>query len=134
MTAELQGKVMVTGGAGYIGSHATLALLDAGYDVVVLDNLVTGFDWAVDPRGVPVPGQSLPLGVGGLTAMLTAWWGPGGESVRAGSRRLVRGLSPGRNGPAIAVAVLLLVLLVGPIMLLRRVEAGRAEAAAGAHG
>ena len=47
---ETNGKVMVTGGAGYIGSHAVLALLDAGYDVVVLDNLVTGFDWAVDPR------------------------------------------------------------------------------------
>ena len=46
----IDGKVMVTGGAGYIGSHATLALLDAGHDVVVLDNLVTGFDWAVDPR------------------------------------------------------------------------------------
>ena len=41
---------MVTGGAGYIGSHAVLALLDAGYRVVVIDNLVTGFDWAVDPR------------------------------------------------------------------------------------
>ncbi len=31
--------VLVTGGAGYIGSHATLALLQAGFDVVVLDNL-----------------------------------------------------------------------------------------------
>lgn len=32
-------SVLVTGGAGYIGSHTTLALLQAGYDVVVLDNL-----------------------------------------------------------------------------------------------
>jgi len=46
--------VMVTGGAGYIGSHAVLALLDAGQDVVVVDNLVTGFDWAVDDRATLV--------------------------------------------------------------------------------
>ena len=50
----LNGKVMVTGGAGYIGSHAVLALCDAGYDVVVVDNLVTGFAWAVDPRATLV--------------------------------------------------------------------------------
>jgi UDP-glucose 4-epimerase len=43
-------SVLVTGGAGYIGSHMVLALCDAGEDVVVLDNLVTGFDWAVDAR------------------------------------------------------------------------------------
>ena len=42
--------VLVTGGAGYIGSHAALALLDAGWPVVVIDNLVTGFAWAV-PEG-----------------------------------------------------------------------------------
>lgn len=32
-------KILVTGGAGYIGSHTTLALLQSGYDLVVLDNL-----------------------------------------------------------------------------------------------
>jgi UDP-glucose 4-epimerase len=35
-------KVLVTGGAGYIGSHTALALKNAGYDVVILDNLVYG--------------------------------------------------------------------------------------------
>jgi UDP-glucose 4-epimerase len=37
--------VLVTGGAGYIGSHMVHALLDAGERIVVLDNLATGFDW-----------------------------------------------------------------------------------------
>jgi UDP-glucose 4-epimerase len=40
-------NVLVTGGAGYIGSHAVLALADAGHNPVVIDNLVTGFRWAV---------------------------------------------------------------------------------------
>tara|TARA_R110000824_G_scaffold155226_1_gene327539 strand:- start:93432 stop:94418 length:987 start_codon:yes stop_codon:yes gene_type:complete len=40
-------SVLVTGGAGYIGSHMVIDLLDAGEDVVILDNLSTGFEWAV---------------------------------------------------------------------------------------
>jgi UDP-glucose 4-epimerase len=42
--------VLVTGGAGYIGSHMVWALLDAGENVVVVDRLSTGFDWAVAPE------------------------------------------------------------------------------------
>ncbi|MFZ2103298.1 MAG: UDP-glucose 4-epimerase GalE [Oricola sp.] len=42
--------VLVTGGAGYIGSHMVWALLDAGEDVVVVDRLSTGFEWAVAPE------------------------------------------------------------------------------------
>ena len=42
--------ILVTGGAGYIGSHMVLELLDAGEKVVVLDDLSTGFSWAV-PKG-----------------------------------------------------------------------------------
>lgn len=42
--------ILVTGGAGYIGSHMVWALLDAGEDVVVVDRLSTGFRWAVAPQ------------------------------------------------------------------------------------
>lgn len=40
-------SVLVTGGAGYIGSHMVNELVDAGEEVVVIDNLTTGFRWAV---------------------------------------------------------------------------------------
>ena len=50
--AQRDGTVLVTGGAGYIGSHVVLALKDAGIPCVVLDNLSTGFRDAV-PAGIP---------------------------------------------------------------------------------
>jgi UDP-glucose 4-epimerase len=52
MTNQKPFPILVTGGAGYIGSHAVLALKDAGWQPVVIDNLVTGFRWAV-PDYVP---------------------------------------------------------------------------------
>jgi UDP-glucose 4-epimerase len=42
--------ILVTGGAGYIGSHMVWRLIDAGESVVVADRLSTGFDWAVSPE------------------------------------------------------------------------------------
>lgn len=45
--------VLVTGGAGYIGSHTVRALVDAGANVVVIDNLSTGFSQFL-PEGVPL--------------------------------------------------------------------------------
>jgi UDP-glucose 4-epimerase len=51
MMTETKPTVLVTGGAGYIGSHAVLALRDAGWPVAVIDNLVTGFRFAI-PEGV----------------------------------------------------------------------------------
>jgi UDP-glucose 4-epimerase len=50
--------VLVTGGAGYIGSHMVLELVDAGETVVVLDNLSTGFRWAVADRASLVVGDT----------------------------------------------------------------------------
>lgn len=49
--------VLVTGGAGYIGSHMVLDLLAAGKHVVVLDNLSTGFRWSVPPEAEFVLGD-----------------------------------------------------------------------------
>ncbi len=47
MNEKQKPAVLVTGGAGYIGSHAVLALKDRGWQVAVIDNLTTGFRFAV---------------------------------------------------------------------------------------
>jgi UDP-glucose 4-epimerase len=49
--------VLVTGGCGYIGSHMVWKLLDEGEQVVVLDRLSTGFDWAIPPEAPLVVGD-----------------------------------------------------------------------------
>ena len=49
--------VLVTGGAGYIGGHMVLALLDAGEKVAVLDDLSTGFRWAVPAAAKLIAGD-----------------------------------------------------------------------------
>ncbi|AKM08710.1 UDP-glucose 4-epimerase GalE [Pelagerythrobacter marensis] len=61
--------VLVTGGAGYIGSHAVLALLDADWPVVVIDDLSTGFRFAVPPA---VPFYRGDVGDAGLLAQIFA--------------------------------------------------------------
>lgn len=50
-------KVLVTGGAGYIGSHTVSALIQDGYEVVVLDNLSTGFRVAVNQNAEFIAGD-----------------------------------------------------------------------------
>ena len=48
----MPGRILVTGGAGYIGSHTVLQLLAAGNSVVVVDNLYSGHQWAVPRQAV----------------------------------------------------------------------------------
>ena len=52
-------KILVTGGAGYIGSHIVLSLCDSGYDVIVLDDLSTGSQDAIDNRAQFILGSTL---------------------------------------------------------------------------
>ncbi|MFQ5545468.1 MAG: UDP-glucose 4-epimerase GalE [Acidiferrobacterales bacterium] len=49
--------ILVTGGAGYIGSHTCRQLIDAGYSVVVLDNFYSGHRWAVPKETTLVEGD-----------------------------------------------------------------------------
>jgi serine/threonine protein kinase len=56
----------------------------------------------------PQPARSLPLVVGALLGLLTAWWGPGSGGLRRGSRSLVRGMTPGTGSTYLVVTLLLL--------------------------
>lgn len=56
----VKAKILVTGGAGYIGSHACLALLSAGYDVIVLDNFSNSHPASLE-RVRQIAGRSLVL-------------------------------------------------------------------------
>lgn len=56
--ADNQETVLVTGGAGYIGSHTSWQLIEAGYRVVVVDNFYSGHRWAVHPAAVLIEGDA----------------------------------------------------------------------------
>ena len=56
-------KVLLAGGAGYIGSHTALCLLEKGYDVVVMDNLLNASPEALR-RVEQLTGKKAPLEVG----------------------------------------------------------------------
>lgn len=51
-------SVLITGGAGYIGSHTSWQLVEAGYRVVVLDNFYSGHRWAVPARAELIEGDA----------------------------------------------------------------------------
>jgi UDP-glucose 4-epimerase len=57
-------SVLITGAAGYIGSHATLAFVEAGYEVIALDNLTTGFR-----ESIPIEIPFYPINVNNVSAV-----------------------------------------------------------------
>lgn len=82
MNATEKCPVLVTGGAGYIGSHAVLALLDDGWPVTVIDNLTTGFRFAVPEAAAFYEGD---IEDGALLARIIAEQGIGAIMHFAGS-------------------------------------------------
>ena len=59
--------------------------------------------------GNPQPARSLPMVAGCFLGLMMSWWGPGGASLRRGSRSLVRGIAPGKTMTEVVVTTLLLV-------------------------
>jgi len=51
-------KILVTGGAGYIGSHVVYELIDQGHDVTILDDMSLGLEENIDPRSIFVQGST----------------------------------------------------------------------------
>jgi len=94
---------------GTIGALLTAVLpLFVGLCALFATALVLGIASGADVS----TGQTIPLVAAGIFAGLTSWWGPGGASLRRGSRSIVRGISPGETMRQV-VAALLLVAAAG---------------------
>jgi hypothetical protein len=76
--------------------------------------LVTAPDGGASPTSLPA------IGAGALVALLTSWWGPGGSTLRRGSRMVVRGAVP----QSAAAFVVLVLLAVGAAAALVALQAG----------
>jgi hypothetical protein len=90
------------------GAHATVVTVVLPAALGVATVFLTGL--LVSPDGRPSPGSVPAIAAGALVALLAAWWGVGGFSLRRGSRALARGVVPGR---AARVVVPLLLLAAG---------------------
>jgi hypothetical protein len=94
---------------GLLGAAATLVLpLFVGVCAMYASALVLTAARGTDVRTDDV----LPLVMAGVFAGLTAWWGPGGASLRRGSRSVVRGVTPGEATGQVAAGILIVVAVV----------------------
>jgi hypothetical protein len=92
-----------------VGALATLGGLVLPVLVGVCAVFSTALATVAVTGGSPEPNAAAPLATGALLAGLLAWWGPGGASLRRGTRSIVRGVTPGPRAAQGAVVVLLLV-------------------------
>lgn len=99
---------------GLLGS-AVFAVIPLIVAVGVMFAVAFGF--SVPAGGVIEPIRPLPLAAGALSGVLAAWWGPGGASLRRGTRSIIRGVTP-RTGGRQAYLVVLAVIAVGAVMWL----------------
>lgn len=76
------------------------------------------FGLSVSGVGVIEPIRPLPLAAGALAGVLAAWWGPGGASVRRGTRSLIRGTTPSQAAQRTYLAVLAVIALGAVLWLL----------------
>ena len=74
--------------------------------------------WVTGPGGTAAPGEPVPLAAGAVAAGITAWWGPGGSSLRRGSRLLARAAAPGPRAAKVVVAVLAIVAAAAVLVVL----------------
>ena len=89
------------------------AALFALVPLVVAVGVTFAFAFALSASsgGLIEPVRPLPLAAGALSAVMTAWWGPGGASLRRGARSLVRGMTPTSTSRQVFLIVLGVVAL-----------------------
>jgi hypothetical protein len=87
---------------------ATLIALLLPATVAIASTFSAALAIASIAGGNPEPARALPLVAGGFLGLRMGWWGPGGASLRRGSRSLVRGVAHGGAGTKIVVGALLL--------------------------
>jgi len=94
--------------------HAVVAALSMALTMVIPAVVAISSTFAIAlaaaavAGGDPQPDRAAPVVAGGLLGLLVVWWGPGGASLRRGSRSLVRGVAPGRGVTDFVVATFLL--------------------------